>query len=130
MNYVLNRNYTLITTKGRSIQFIKGVPTHVPPNMIRDVVALGATPEDGSDPNLELEPNVKQAPQDPTVRLPLITTAVKVVIERGEREDFTGAGHPHEKAVSREAGFRVATKEISQVWQQLNEEAAADADNK
>lgn len=130
MNYVLNRNYTLITTKGRSIHFVKGVPTHVPPNMVRDVVALGATPEDGSDPNIELEPNVKQAPQDPTVRLPAIRKAVLAVVERGEREDFTGAGHPHEKAVSKEAGFRVASKEVAQVWQQLADEAAADADNK
>lgn len=130
MNYVLNRNYTLITTKGRSIYFEKGKPTHVPPNLIRDVVAIGATPADGSDPSLELEVTTKQAPQDPVVRDPEIRAAIVAVVERNEREDFTGAGKPHEKAVSRLAGFRVANKEIDKIWQQLNDEAAADADNK
>ena len=46
---VLNRNYVLTTTKGHSVAFEKGKPTHVPPAIYQEALAIGAIPPDGAD---------------------------------------------------------------------------------
>lgn len=114
---VLNRNYTLHTQFGHTIQFKKGEPTHVPPICRSAALAVGALPPDGSDPNILGDDDIKKAPVDPAERNKLIMTAIELLVEKNERTDFAASGSPHPKAVSREVGFNVDSKELAGVLQ-------------
>ena len=124
--FVLNRNYVLTTTAGRSIQFVKGQPTYVPPFMVRDAVAIGATPADGSEIDV-LDPDpVDTTPKDMITRAENIREAVEKIVASGSRKDFTASGSPHIKAVTRVLGWEPDPREIAKVWAEyLESEAAA-----
>ena len=62
---VLNRNYVLTTTKGHSVAFEKGKPTHVPPAIYQEALAIGAIPPDGEEPQVEDVVKTDNAPGDP-----------------------------------------------------------------
>ena len=46
MDFILNRNKTVSSTRGHTITFIKDEPVHVPDDMHTDVMAIGAIPVD------------------------------------------------------------------------------------
>lgn len=121
---VLNRNFTLATTKGHVIEFKKGVPTNVPKAVYQEALSIGAQPPDGSEPAVDDDKKKDAAPQDPAERNPLILAAIEALIDRNEREDFTAAGSPTVDAVSKEVGFKVAAKEIAGQWQAYHEKKA------
>lgn len=122
---VLNRDYTLTSTKGHSIQFKKGEPTHVPPAMYADAIAIGAQPADGNAPDLSEPPKRDgQGPADPAERQPLILEAIKKIVEANDRKDFTAAGSPTVKAIERELKFNVDGREVATAWQAYHEEKA------
>jgi hypothetical protein len=122
---VLNRNYVLATTKGHTIAFEKGEPTHVPASCYQDAIAIGAQPADGSDPDVLKDEKTDKAPADPAERNPLILAAIEKIVAGNERKDFTAAGSPTVKAVERELGFDVDAREIAGVWQEYHEKKAA-----
>jgi hypothetical protein len=123
--FILNRNYMLTTTSGRSIQFVKGKPVHVPPMMVRDAVAIGATPADGSEVDV-LDPDpVDLVPKDMITRAENIYEAVVKIVAAGGRKDFTSAGSPHIKAVTRVLGWEPDPREIAKAWTDYLEAQAA-----
>lgn len=126
---ILNRNYVLTTTKGHVIRFVKGEPTHVPPIVYQEAIAIGAQPDDDEAP--DLLPDEKQAVvvHDITQRNALILGAIEKIVGGNSRMDFTAAGTPTVKAVERELGFDVDRAEVNRNWQQYNEaqEAAREA---
>lgn len=122
---VLNRDHVLATTKGHMIAFKKGEPTHVPAAVYQDAIAIGAQPEDGSEPNVLKDEKTDKAPADPAERNPLILAAIEKIVAGNERKDFTAAGSPTVKAVERELGFDVDAREIATVWQEYHEKKAA-----
>jgi len=122
---VLNRDYVLTTTKGHVIAFKKGEPTHVPAAVYQDAIAIGAQPEDGSEPNVLKDEKTVKAPADPAERNPLILAAIEKIVAGNERKDFTAAGSPTVKAIEREVGFDVDAREVAAVWQQYHEKKAA-----
>lgn len=121
----LNRDYVLTTTKGHVIAFKKGEPTHVPASCYQDALAIGAQPADGSDPNVLEDRKEGKAPADPAERSPLILAAIEKIVASNERKDFTAAGSPTVKAVERELGFDVDSREVATVWQEYHEKKAA-----
>lgn len=121
---VLNRDYTLTTTKGHSVSFVKGEPTHVPAAVYADAIAIGAQPADGSDPDVLKDEKKTAAPNDPAERNPLILSAILKIVENNERKDFTAAGSPTVKAVERELGFDVDGREIAHMWQEYHDKKA------
>lgn len=127
--FVLARNYTLVTLTGRSIEFRKGVPQHVPPDCIRAAVAIGATPADGKELNLDLEGDeasrLPKAPTEPTMRLEAIDKVIRQLIQRNDRDDFTAAGLPSPKVIERTLGWKVDAREVRAVWQDYCNEQAA-----
>lgn len=123
---VLNRNFTLTTTKGHSIAFVKGEPTHVPPAIYQEALAIGAIPPDGADPVVEDVVKTDNAPGDPAERAPLILAAIEKLVAENARDNFTAAGSPTVDAVSKLVGFKVQSKEIAPVWQSYHDKVAAD----
>ena len=126
---VLNRNYVLTTTKGHSVAFEKGKPTHVPPAIYQEALAIGAIPPDGEEPQVEDVVKTDNAPGDPAERAPLILAAIEKLVAENARDNFTAAGSPTVGAVSEAVGFKVQSKEIATVWQQYHDKVAADKAN-
>jgi hypothetical protein len=106
---VTNRDITLNTTKGHSIEFKAGVPTHVPGIIYQDALAIGAVPAEGGAPVMPKEP-----------------ATLEPVVARNERGDFTAAGAPSVDAVFDITGFRAPAKEIAVVWQAYRDKKAAE----
>ena len=122
---VLNRNYVLTTTKGHSVAFEKGVPTHVPPAIYQEALTIGAIPPDGEEPQVEDVVKTDNAPGDPAERAPLILAAIEKLVAENARDNFTAAGSPTVDAVTKAVGFKVQSKEIATVWQQYHDKQAA-----
>lgn len=123
---ILNRDYVLATTKGHTVKFVKGEPTHVPAAVFQDAIAIGAQPSDGSDPDvLKDEKRPDAPPADLAERRALIMTAIEIIVSNNERKDFTAAGSPTVKAVERELKFDVDAREIASAWQEYHEKKAA-----
>ena len=53
MEMQLNRDYTLVSLSGLSVQFRKDTPTHVPKRLIQEVIALGGTASENSKNEVE-----------------------------------------------------------------------------
>lgn len=123
---VLNRNFILNTNKGHSVSFAKGEPTHVPPTIYQEALAIGAIPPDGEDPVVEEVVKTDNAPGDPAERAPLILAAIEKLVAENARDNFTAAGSPTVDAVSKLVGFKVQAKEVAPVWQAYHDKVAAD----
>jgi hypothetical protein len=121
MKFILNRNKTVVSTLGHAIEFKKGEPTHVPPEMWPAVQAIGAIPED------EL-PEEKVAdtkePADPIERKKAIFKAFEQMVLVNDRESFTGTGAPHAKALEAQLGFKIDSKERDALWQAFQTQGA------
>lgn len=114
MELVLNRKYCLVSLTGHAIQFEKDVKTKVPACMVHEAMAIGAIPVE----DLEAEPEeVKTVHElDPLKREGEIMSAFKIIVERAQRNDFSAAGRPHAKAVSKLVGYDVDNTERDRLW--------------
>lgn len=123
--FVLHRDHTHRSLLGRSIAFKKGVDTHVPPEMVKEVVAIGAVLADGSYADvIDPEKVVASVPVG-TEREELICAAFDELIATNTRSDFTGNGMPSLKALQRTLGFEVDRREIDKLWHERGNKAVA-----
>ena len=116
MKFVLNRNKTVASITGHSVQFVKGEPIHVPPAMYAEVSAIGAVPEEEIDLEPKKDPNEKEEPTDPQARRDEVYAAFERIALRGKREDFTAGGAPHGTALMAVLGWKLPNKERDQLW--------------
>ena len=113
--YVLNRNYTLRTLMGHSIEFKKGEPTFVPRIVEKDALAIGALPVDGETPNVLMSEEL--APRyTPDEQHELMIQAFEQIVARNDSKDFTGSGVPSVKAVERVCGFSIDRADLNAAW--------------
>ena len=112
MKFVLQRTRTLTSLMGHSIAFVKGVQTEVPDSMYHEAIGIGAVPET----ELVEDPAVHRIPTDGNVRQADIMKAFEQIMLRTDREDFTAAGTPHPRAVSKLVGYSVSAKERDDAW--------------
>lgn len=113
--FVLNRNYTMATTHGHVINFIKGQPTDVPPQLVNDCVAIGADPVDGKVDVLGPEDVVVIPPSNLERRAALFDAFAQLEARNG-RTDFTAQGYPSVKALEKLTGLEVDNKERDATW--------------
>jgi hypothetical protein len=117
MKFILNRNKVVTSLLGHAIEFKKGEPTHVPKEMWNDVIAVGAVPEHEIE-----EEVVKQAPVlTGEERKEMIFAAFTVLVEKNEREAFTGNGSPHIRSLADITGFPVDAKERDTLWAEFRQ---------
>ena len=120
--YTLHRDYTHRSTLG-VISFEEDVPTHVPPHMEKEVIAIGAVRADGETPKvLEQDKKLPDVPLGDD-REAEIKAAFDLLIERNDSNDFTGQGVPTVKAVEKIVGFDVDRKELVELWAAIKAEA-------
>ena len=111
MKFTMSRDRTVVSKFGRAIEFAKGVATHVPEMCYEEVMAAGGVPEDDLP-----EPKVDDSTPQGAARTEAVVAAIKAIVLRGAREDFTAAGAPHASALSAMAGFPVDAKERDACW--------------
>jgi hypothetical protein len=109
MNYVSNRDITVSSITGHSIEFKKGVPTKCPPNMHSELLIQGIVPEDPVE-EVPVDPGT-QAPQDPQVFKDAVFAAFEKIALRNDRNDFTATGAPHLSPLAKELGWTMTAKE-------------------
>lgn len=123
--YILNRNYVHRSTLG-VVSFEKGKPSHVPPMMEKEIMAIGGERADGTtiDP---LDPEViAKVPPSPMERRDDLFAAFQIIAERNDSKDFTGAGVPTVKAVEKLVDFDVDRNEVVEVWAEFKAAKAED----
>jgi hypothetical protein len=118
MNFTLNRDKTVRSLSGRSVEFKKGVSTHVPPGMWPEVLALGAQPEEELPEPKTFE---SREPSDPVARRATIMEAFEQMVNGAKRDSFMGTGVPHIKALTAQLGFVLDSKERDKLWQEFKE---------
>lgn len=120
-DFVLQRDYTHRSLTGHIINFVKGEAVYVPPVCHKEVVAIGAVPDDGSfvDP---LEDDKKLKPElTADERRDKLIDAFGILEERQNREDFTGQGLPAVAVVKKMVEFDVTKAEIEALWRELHD---------
>lgn len=117
MKFKLHKNLVVSSLLGHSVSFIKGELTHVPQEMYKDVLAVGAIPETELEED-EVKPAIVMGPEE---RKELIFAAFTTLVEKNERESFTGNGAPHGKAVATITGFSVDAKERDTLWAEFRQ---------
>ena len=113
MEFILNRDKVLASTKGHTIEFKKGEPVYVPADMHSEVMAIGALPTE----DLPEEPEVTGSePTDPAERERVIMEAMENLVLRNQRGDFLASGLPNVAAIKELIGFGIHHKERDAIW--------------
>ena len=120
MKFTMNRDRMVVSRLGHSIDFKKGVPTHVPPALHREVMEAGAEPDEElkQDPRDPAAPTKTDEPTDPVEREKQILAAMEMIATENKRENFTAAGTPHNKAMAALLGWAPDAKERDTLWAQ------------
>ena len=114
MKFTLHRDRVLASVLGLSVEFKKGVPTHVPPELHNEALAIGAEPEDEL---VEENPAANtNEPADPNKRKEEIFAAFEMLALRNERTDFTAGGAPRDQALESILGWKLSAKERDVLW--------------
>ena len=120
MKFSMNRNITLASVSGHSVEFKKGVPTYVPKSMHHEVLAQGGQPVDATVDEVEFDDQSKgpdtTAPHDPAERGEMLKMTLADIKATNNRDDFTATGKPKAKVVSTALGFEVSAREIEEQW--------------
>ena len=114
MNFTLNRDRVHASVLGLSVEFKKGVATHVPPELYAEVQAIGAVPEDEIvDEKAAIKTN---EPSDPNKRKEDVFAAFEMLALRNERGDFTAGGSPRDQVLESMLGWKLSAKERDILW--------------
>ena len=116
MKFTFPRDRTLSSVMGHSIFFPKDVPTHVPFEVYREVIAMGGVSDEELDLDKPVPKGGKEEPTDPAKRELDLFAAFETLSLRNKRGDFTAGGQPHGKALSKELGWSISDKERDLAW--------------
>lgn len=112
MNYTMNRDRVVVSRTGRSYGFTKGVPLHVADMAAAEVMAAGGVPDEDTAVDEPLKPTAPTGSD----REKLIIAAMKDMVVRGERNDFTASGAPQTSVLSNTLGFGIDANERNLAW--------------
>ena len=117
MKMKLNRDHVLRHTSGLSIKFVKGEPVYVPPRMVADAIALGAEASaDDAEGAAKVMQEVEAAKNEKANRAGIIEDAVRKMLARNQRGDFTAGGRPNLNVLFQLTDLRVTQEELEPIW--------------
>ena len=126
MNFTMPIDRTVASKLGHTIEFKKGVPTHVPKECWREVQEAGAVAEDQeSVAKAQAVAPVAPVVDDPNERRTAIFGAFETLSIANKREDFTAAGVPKTVSISAVVGFDVDAKERDTLWIEFTQAGGA-----
>lgn len=118
--FTLSRDYTM-AEMGHVVIFKKDIPTPVPVLLHDHALTAGATPS--AELPVKEAPAGKSEPVDPVLREQAVFGAFKVIVERGERTDFTAGKKPHTNAVEAITGWNIDARERDELWDKFRQSA-------
>jgi hypothetical protein len=121
--FVLNRTFVL-AGKGHMIRFEKGVPTHVPPELAREAVGIGAECLDGPVAMPGIDDEVAETVMTPADKDAAFLKAIAKLVARNDREDFEGNGKPSMTVLKDIVGFSFSKKERDAQFQKYRDSVA------
>jgi len=113
--FTLQRNYTHVSLTGHVLNFKKNDPVYVPPECRKEVMQIGAIPDEGEIDILGPE-GVQSVPLTIDERETALAAAFEKLVARNGRTDFTGQGLPATNAVASLVPFEPTRKEIEVAW--------------
>lgn len=123
MLFISNRDITISSTTGHSIEFKKGEPTNAPAIMYAELLTQGIVPTEPVEEAPVEEGTV--APQDPAQLKAAVFAAFEKIALKNDRNDFTAAGAPHLSTMSKVLGWNVNAKERDNLFAAWNLEHSA-----
>jgi hypothetical protein len=120
----LRRKFRLATVKGHSVSFEPDTPVFVPSVIVAEAIAIGAEiADDAEKPDLTppAPPAPNSGPAEAAAREADILGAVNLLVQRNDRDDFTGGGLPKLAAVVELLGYKTDRKELEGVWLKRSE---------
>ena len=124
-DFVLHRNHLHRSLTGHILNFVKGVPTYVPPACRAEIVAIGGIAVDGDGPDPLGPEEAKPVELSDEERREKIVAAFPVLVTRNNRTDFTGNGVPAIAAVKKLVDFDLTKPELEELWREYQEEKGA-----
>lgn len=127
-SFVSPRNIVVTSLLGHSIEFKKGVPNaDVPKALYEEVMEKGILPcddkgnvLDSDTPEMEAiapEPiKIVLRPKDKVEIDEKVLEVMKILVENNDASDFTAAGMPSARVISRHLGWAVDTKDVRALW--------------
>lgn len=113
MKFTFQRDRTIESTLGHVLHFEKDVPQYAPPELHKLVLDSGGEPDEDIPEEVKKTSNT---PSDPTERSEALQAAMKLLVENGQREDFTGTGAPQVKALEALLGWKPDSAERDAAW--------------
>jgi len=122
---VMNRNWTVRSTRGHTLRFRKDEPINVPDDykvieecqrygaLYADPEAAPALPDEGAQVT-----NLPKTPNERRSRIEALMSEMKEFQEE-HRNHFTAAGRPNAKYVQATLGFDVSAAEVEELWNGL-----------
>lgn len=124
--FVSQRDITITSTLGYSIEFKKGEPTHVPRAMHAEVLDKGIVAADPVDAEQVTEAaaprKILVAPEDGDERKAQVDDAIRAIVKRNSSKDFSASGIPSAAAVTGMVGWKAEPSEIRESWARLRVE--------
>jgi hypothetical protein len=117
--FTLHRKFTLRTTKGHVVGFIKDEPVWVPPVCVHDAIAIGAVQVDGDKVDNLGDVEQEVVAMSPAERRIRVFEAFRVMKGRAERMDFTASGVPNAKRLPAITGFEITSRERDDYWKEF-----------
>lgn len=134
--FVSNRDITVTSTRGYSLEFKKGVPQHAPKPMHAELIEKGILPV-ADDGGIDVEKlteavdgdakKVVVTPEDADERAVAIETVIKALVEANNPADFTAGGVPSASSLTAALGWRVDLREVRTIWNRVKSELAQKA---
>ncbi len=124
MNFTMPYDKVVPTKSGHTIEFVAGVPTHVPKECYREVQQAGAVPENAiaMKPVANADTVVVDDPQERRTR---VFAGFTALVEANKRGDFGANNVPHAAVVSKAVGFDVDPKERDALWIEFTQLSAS-----
>ena len=122
MLMTLNRDHVHVSKIGTSIEFKADKPTHVPPKLVPEIIGLGGQVAEKDQAAVDAEMKVvKELELAAAGRAPAIEAAIRKLVERNKRGDFTAGGTPNLNVLSKVSGLEVTQEELDPIWRAVKE---------
>lgn len=108
------RDFRLASRAGYSLIFKKGEPRDVPEECVDEAMAVGIVFVNDADAPSKDDAKV-EIPAG-RVRQEMVQEAIRALLSRNQRGDFTTGNKPHAQALSKALGWEVDARERDEAW--------------
>ena len=122
MKMQMGQDYSFVARCGLSWNFKTGEPQEIPTKLVREVMAAGCYLVEDKEVAEKEMALVNAEKQELNERVPKIEAAIRKMVERNRRGDFTAGGRPNLNTLYRETELEVDSAELEPIWNRVRKE--------